>query len=235
MGERILADLRRVEQGRRACSADPELGQRVRDVKAYQHRRFQGTYADLLRDSRYRSAAQFFLDDLYGPHDFVERDAQFARVVPGMTRLFPHDVVVTVAALSELHALSEELDLAMGRSLPGDAPIDAASYRSAWQTVGRTADRLRQVALMRQVGDALDRFTKSMVLRHALHAMGGPARALGLGALQAFLERGFDTFRELHGAQPFLDTVSGRECRLIHRLFDTSLSASDLESSGELP
>ena len=40
-----------------------------------------------------------------------------------------------------------------------------------------------------------------------------------LGALQAFLERGFDTFREMRGADEFLRTVATRERALAARLF----------------
>lgn len=235
LGSRILADLQRVQAGRESCTRDPLLAQRVMLVKQYQHGRFEHTYADLLADGRYRSAAQFFLDDLYGPHDFVERDAQFARIVPGMVRLFPADVVATVAALSELHALSEGLDLEMARRLVQADVLDATAYRAAWLAVGRPGDRTRQVMLMRQVGDALDRFTRSLLLRKALFAMRGPARALGLAALQAFLERGFDTFGALRGAQPFLDIISKRENQLMARLFDAALPTEVLIQSGELP
>ena len=46
------------------------------------------------------------LDELYGPQDFSDRDAQFARVVPALVRLFPQELVETVAVLARLHALS---------------------------------------------------------------------------------------------------------------------------------
>jgi hypothetical protein len=49
--------------------------------------------------------------------------------------------------------------------------------------------------------------------------MRGPASAAGLGILQAFLERGFDTFRDMRGAQEFLATVTLRERELAARLF----------------
>ena len=49
--------------------------------------------------------------------------------------------------------------------------------------------------------------------------MRGPARAAGLAALQTFLERGFDTFAAMKGAEPFLDAVQGREQAAIQRLF----------------
>jgi hypothetical protein len=49
--------------------------------------------------------------------------------------------------------------------------------------------------------------------------MRGPAAAAGLGALQGFLERGFDTFRDMSGAEVFLSTIASRERALAARLF----------------
>jgi hypothetical protein len=69
------------------------------------------------------------------------------------------------------------------------------------------------------VGSALDRYTRNPLLRHSLRLMRGPASAAGLGALQHFLETGFDTFREMRGAAYFLDTVAQRERRLAAQLF----------------
>ena len=88
-----------------------------------------------LADPRHCAAARFFLDDLYGPQDFAERDAQFARIVPALVRLFPDEVVATVDSLAALHALSESLDSRMGRLLPS-AFVDAEAYRRAWQATG---------------------------------------------------------------------------------------------------
>ena len=49
--------------------------------------------------------------------------------------------------------------------------------------------------------------------------MRGPAAAAGLGALQGFLERGFDTFREMGGAREFLAVIANRERALAAALF----------------
>ncbi len=216
--EEILQNLRAVAAERAARVADPALAGRVVTVKAFQHARFMQTYADLLKDPRYRHAAQFFLDDLYGPRDFTRRDDQFARVVPGLVRLFPHEIVKTVLSLAQLHALSERLDTTMAR-IWVEGPLDGAAYGVAWRTVGGVADRERQVVLMLDVGRALDRYTRSALLRHSLRLMRGPAHAAGLGALQEFLERGFDTFREMRGADGFLSLVAQRERELSARLF----------------
>ena len=118
----ILADLKAVAAERAARVVDPDMALRVQALKAYQQARFQRTYADLLATQRYGPAARFFLEDLYGPTDFSERDAQFERVVPALVRLFPREIVHTVATLARLHAMSESLDSEMARRLDGAAP-----------------------------------------------------------------------------------------------------------------
>jgi hypothetical protein len=229
----ILAELETVERERRSRAADPVLQRRVQLIKAYQQRRFSNTYADLLSHPRYAGAASFFLDELYGPGDFSERDAQFARVVPALVRLFPHDVVDTVWALSRLHALSERLDSEMGRRLKGD-DVDAPAYLDAWRATGLAEERMRQVDLVMAVGAALDQLTRKPLLRQTLRMMRGPARAAGLSALQGFLEQGFDTFQSMRGASDFLDTVSTRERALAAALFDDR-DGQDRAALGQLP
>lgn len=223
----ILRDLQAVADERARRAADPSLAERVGAIKRYQHARFQRSYRDLLADPRYADAARFFLDDLYGPSDYTERDAQFARIVPALARLFPPALVATVAQLTELHALSERFDSAMGAAHAG-TDVTAVSYRDAWQAAGDSAGRMRQIDLMLSVGRALDSFTRNPLLRHSLKLMRAPARAAGLGALQTLLERGFDTFRALDGAGPFLDTITERERTLALRLFDRDTPLTQL-------
>ena len=95
----ILRELGRVEAERQARQRDPRLAARVLALKRYQQARFARTHADLLADARYGPAARFFLEDLYGPQDFAERDAQFARIVPALVRMFPQEIVETVQSL----------------------------------------------------------------------------------------------------------------------------------------
>ena len=206
-------------------------------LKAYQQRRFSRTYADLLATSRYAGAARFFLDELYGPGDFSSRDAQFARVVPALVRLFPSDVVETVDTLAQLHALSERLDSAMARHLQ-DEGVDASAYIAAWQATAQASERELQIALTLSVGQSLDELTRKPLLRHSLRMMRGPARAAGLSALQQFLESGFDTFRAMRGANEFLATVSTREHLLAATLFDGDALAdgeAHARALGQLP
>jgi hypothetical protein len=173
---RILQSLAAVESERRKRAATPTLAGEVAALKAYQQQRFARTHANLLAHPRYGRAANFFLNELYGPRDFTQRDAQFSRIVPALVRLFPIDAVATVESLAAVHALSERLDTAMAVHLDGAAPT-RASYVRAWQATGEPQARARQIELVMSVGAALDRHTRSFVLRASLKAMRAPAWA----------------------------------------------------------
>ena len=220
--------LQLVDELRREREADPRLGSMVQAIKCFQHDRFARTYADLLAGASYRQAARFFLRELYGPYDFSSRDHQFARIVPALVRIFPREIVSTVERLTCLHAVSEDLDDRMAKAHPGQI-VSASTYGAAWRLVGRAEDRARQLAWTLDVGFALQKYTRRPLLRRTLRAMRGPAHAAGLGALQGFLESGFDTFAQMPDPDRFLDIVARRERRLMDELFagnDTGLSAS---------
>ncbi|HET9764622.1 MAG TPA: hypothetical protein VFR50_13970, partial [Casimicrobiaceae bacterium] len=73
----------------------------------------------------------------------------------------------------------------------------------------------RQIALIVSVGRALDRYVGKPLIRAALFAMRQPARLAGFGALQGFLERGFDAFHSMRGAEGFLAAIEQRETALM--------------------
>ena len=230
LGSRILDHLAVVEAERRGRIAQSGLPEAVAALKAYQQARFARMHADLLVDRRFGPAANFFLAELYGPQDFTQRDAQFTRIVPALVRLFPEDIVTTVEALAAVHALSERLDTTMARHLHGAAPV-RARYVAAWQATGEPEARKRQLELVMIVGRALDRHTRSRLLRASLKAMRAPARAAGMGDLQEFLENGFEAFTAMGGAREFLATIAQRETALADRLFDPRAPA---DAAGEL-
>jgi len=203
---------------RREQTADPDLLARVHAVKSFQQARFIADYAGFLEIPRYRAAAQFFLQELYGPADFANRDAQFSRIVPTLSKLLPEEVLQSVAGMAQLHALTEALDQAMAQASP--YPVnDDTSYGHAWRTVGKRADREKQLALLLNVGAAIERHTRSAVVRTTLRMMRGPARAAGFERLQMFLETGVAAFAAMGGARQFLETIARNERRVIDYYF----------------
>ncbi len=236
-GQRILDYLAEVDRLRAERAGNPALATAIHLVKQYQSARFSKTYADLLDDPRYAQAARFFLDELYGPQEFAARDAQFARIVPALVRIFPAEIVGTVRTLAQLHALSESLDSRMGRhwlgASTGAPAMTAADYIAAWRATGEREGRAQQIDLTMQIGRALDHYTRKPLLRGALHMMRRPAQAAGLGELQHFLESGFDTFGRMRGAQAFLDIVREREAMLAEALFGAVSVTLATSNSGD--
>ncbi|HEX8738524.1 MAG TPA: hypothetical protein VF925_00105 [Casimicrobiaceae bacterium] len=240
----LLAALERLAGHHAARAADPGVARLHAAIGRWQARRLRRTYADLEALPRYAAAIRFFESDLYGGGDFARRDADLARVAPLMKRLLSNAVIATVATAVELNALSFDLDAALGRELAraradSGANTPAAThaegdevaaetftvpqYCAAYRAAGRYDGRILQVRMAGDVGLALDRYVHKPMLRTALGLMHKPAHAAGLGALQDFLERGFEAFARMGGAVEFLATIETRE-RAVH---DAIVGGSD--------
>ncbi len=209
---RELARVQRLHEDRRG---NPILAGALDRLADWQARRLRMTYADLAVDPRYAAAIQFFQNDLYGAADYSRRDADLARVVPMMVKMLPETVIATAASAVELNALSQELDrVLLGRLPRADAVFTVAEYCRAYRRAGNFPLRRRQIALIGEIGTALDRAVRKPFVSGALTMMRRPARMAGLAVLQDFLERGFGAFRDMRGASEFLATVNERESNI---------------------
>ena len=202
-------------------------------LRAWQAARFERTYADLLASDRYRRAAQFFLSDLYGPKDFGERDEELERFLPALSKILPASAIHTLAVGVELDLLSESLDSAMVQALlaagqSAEADISEAAYAKAYRACANRRGREAQIALLMQIGDAIDALTRKPLLRAAIALIKGPAHAAGMGELHDFLDRGFYAFRHMQGAAEFLATIRERESLILERLFARHKAPFDL-------
>jgi hypothetical protein len=226
--ETIREAVERVARLRAVAIESPKIQSATSEVKKFQAQRFAGTYTDLLVSNEYSAATNFFLKELYSDSDYTARDTQFARIAGALQTFFPSQVVSTAVALAKLHLLTEELDhemanawLTVGNGAATDGPL-ASKYLQAWRVVGRYADRKQQLAAVLGLGAEIDRLTKTRGLRTMLKMMRRPARAAGLGSLQAFLEAGFDTFSQMSAnrnrALEFLEIIRSRESRWIETL-----------------
>lgn len=237
---RIRDAVARVTRLRQQSAAEPRLALAVQAIKRMQAQRFAGSYADLLAGGSFQAAARFFLDELYGDRDDSERDAQFARIAGALESLFPEAVAATAAALAELHALTEQLDCAMGRAwLDGPHSVSRTRrYIDAWRAVGQPALRRQQLETALAVGEDLVRLARMPGLGLMLRMMRKPAHAAGLGALQELLEGGFETFaalaRRREGVAAFLALLRERESALFDLLFDGEAVACETHLDGLL-
>ena len=223
-------------------NSQPDLKAAVRSVKRVQCRRFERSYADMLTHIDWADAARFFLDELYADRDFSLRDAQFERIAPRIGQFFPSSVAAIATLLAQLHALSEQLDHAVGIAMLGHAATNSVAlsalpesaidqfisthYVNAWRSVGHTEARQSQLRMVLELGRGLARITRMPGLHVMLRLMRKPARGAGLEQLQHFLERGLEIFSTLQnssaGVTPFLHSIEQREVAWITRLFERS-------------
>lgn len=224
--DKLFATRRRLETD---ATTTPEAARRLIELKAWQAQRLARTYEDLRRDPRCTAALDFFLTDIYGPQNFVRRDDDLLRAWGRLKRGLPDAALEVLAHALELQVLSEELDQEMVPRLAA-GPITPLSYASAYRAVGRPDARQRQIDAIVSIGTNLSRLVVFPLIRLALHAAHLPAQLAGFGALQDFLERGFEAFRRVGDPHVLLDVIQARETRLMHRLFSGADNPLSIES-----
>jgi hypothetical protein len=190
-------------------------------LRSWQTRRLEASFADVLADRTMHDAGRFFLSDLYSDRDFSGRDRDIDRIMPVMVHLLPESLLRAARDAIELHVLSHALDLRMVEAMErrGLKRLDDASYAEVYREAGLPRLRQRQIALIVAVGGSLDAAVKRHGVHRILRASRFPAKAAGLSELQGFLERGFDAFAKLGGAERFLDRVARGEGEVSRRLF----------------
>jgi hypothetical protein len=190
---------------------------RLKELQRFQAQRLVQDYDALRRLPKNDAACDFFLNELYGDQDFSKRDQDVERIYPIMVKLLPTQVLETVGRAVELNALSHELDLEMLTHLPSSGVITQEMYAAAYQKTELSGARRYQLARILKLGRELARVVKIPLMYKLLQMCKWPAKMAGLGALQAFLERGFAAFVKLDGAKPFLTAVLNTEKRFMER------------------
>ena len=208
LGEQLLA----VANERQAARREPALLAARVALKRYQGARLAETHADLLASPNTHDAAVFFLEELYGAHDLSQRDVDLERIIPTLQRMLSYETLHTITEAIVLDALSEQLDTAMARAL-GER-FGEADYLAAYRATDR-AQRVRQLELVRELGDSLCELVRIPLLSLTLSVMKGPARLAGLSDLHLFLDSGFATFKKMRKPALFVETIVGREQKVL--------------------
>ena len=218
MSGRKLADaLGRVIALRAELAADAQHKKRWMALKQWQIQRLRTTYADLLATPRYKEAAEFFLEELYGAKDVDQRDTEAQKVAPKLASLLPARAINALLLAVQLEEMAERFDIEMSRTI--ELPITEENYAEAYRATGTEAERVGQIELADRIGRALEKLAKVPMLSTMLHMMKAPAAMWGLSHLHRFLQRGFDAFVGMRGAREFLEKTNRRELAINQRLF----------------
>ena len=193
------------------------------ELRRWQAQRLERSFNTFLQDPGTRPAARFFLNDVYGDHDFSRRDADIAKVMPVMQGLLPRPLLASVADGIELGVLTQAFDLRMAEALDRLAPtrrrLDDALYMQAYRAVGLPRLRRHQIGLIGHVGQGLGAALRMPKVGTLLRLSRLPAKAAGFAQLQGFLERGFDAFARLGDIDGFLRDIDRSERAISARLF----------------
>jgi hypothetical protein len=215
LAHRIREQLERCRDAREQITAGGQLTPAHLRLAAWQSARLAWTHRGFFEDPRYRPAVTFFLTDLYGDRDYTPRDEGMERVYPLMTRMMPVRAMHSIALGIEMHALSQELDIALARKLYADrsdgAAFTAGEYAAAYRACDNLPERREQIELIGRIGRDLDHVVHLPLVYQTVLLSRRPARMAGLTALHEFIERGFQAFRHMQGADEFLDTIMARE------------------------
>lgn len=214
-----LALIDAIAAQREQLRGDAVRSARLARLQQRQIERLRRTYDDFGRNKRYASALDFFADDLYGPHEYTQRDADLRKVLRSWERLLPRLALRAVVAALELESLSLNLDVALTAAL-GAEKLHDASYAHAYRMVGRRDDRLRQIELIIDAGHALNRLIHLPAIGAALRMARTPAKLARVTALHGFLERGYSAFAHMRDATPLLEAIETRELRIMQALFE---------------
>ena len=179
--------------------------------------RARGEYAD---------AVDFVINELAGKN-VVERDRQLARVAPIITAMLPLRLLQMMATAARFNARPLEINLGICHLLqvdgilPDEIPEDA--YFAASREVSSYDESIALLEASITLGKSLESTVRNRWVGMTLKLMSGPAHAAGYGALQDFLENGYQTFRKIPDVDDFLSEVRRVMTAIFDRVFGAPL------------
>ncbi|GGW95046.1 FFLEELY motif protein [Alteromonas halophila] len=198
----------------------------IAQLQEWQCQRLLASHHDLASQPHYQQAMAFFVDELYGPKDFSQRDADLARVIPKLAKVLPDKALRALDDALALNALSYDLDMKVCQSLAAAQPgenqpvINRETYACAYREVGERDKREQQIALIEHLGGELADVINIRGIGMLIKFARRPAKLAGLLTLHEFLERGYNAFHAIGDVHSFIDPVMRRERVLMEALLD---------------
>jgi hypothetical protein len=193
-------------------------------LQAFQSQRLRRDHADLAAEPQYRQIAEFFFEEMYGPHDFSSRDEQahrlqqFVHLAPGLAARDVQDVL-------ELLELTNRLDDAVAAQLCEQGvslDFDEATYERAYQLCDNYGDRMRQIELSRNALYNVYRMARKPLIGAVLQRTQGLAQTVGMTDIHRFLRLGYQAILPVRDIHRFVETVLLREQDRLDRIYDIS-------------
>lgn len=186
-------------------------------------------FSDLYVRDGYEKAIDFTMSDLAGI-GISSRDRDLERAAPAITTLLPLRALATIATAVEMNARILEVNigifrhLLVGNDLPD--PITEYEYCVACRKASSLDECVELVHLVTGLGRTLESLVSIPMIGITLRAMRVPAHAAGFAALQAFLENGYLTFRQIPDIEHFLGEIEVRMIEVFKEIYTSPLEQS---------
>jgi len=203
-------------------------------LSEWQSKRLQNSHHDFYTDPEYSDGLKFLLSELYSPQDFSSRDNDLERIFPKILKFLPEAAIETVAALIELNLLTQKLDQELGKQLftgTDNARLNQSSYCKAYRSCQNKPLRLKQISLIDDVGQKLDKYARSHVINYSLKLTTKPAELAGLEALHSFITRGFNAFHGMSDIKHLMHALVSRERTILENIFQNAPEPFMLQTS----
>lgn len=204
---------------------NPQLFQRLQDVQAWQKQRMQRTHAQQFAEKNNALMAQYFLNRLYGGPDFDALAGQIARLTKyahKAEKLIPDNAVKTGTAGVNLAILAVQLDEQVAQQLlqnyPAQAPLTDEMMRQCYLQLDQGENRLKQLALLDQLGKSLDKYMRSFVVYTAFKMCKGAAAKYNFEVMYDFMQDGFLAMKPLKSAEKFVTGFTAVERQIIDKV-----------------
>jgi hypothetical protein len=218
--EAIFEDLQHTQHMHELIARD-NLTADIRALQTWQTNRLLQTHDDLWQTKRFKPAMQFFIDEIYGPKDFSQRDTEIAGVVSKIAKVLPEKGVESLQNALRLNRLSLELDITLVQKL-GNNELNRHSYFDFYRQCDNQSKREEQIQLVENLGLSLAQVVKIRGVSTILMLSRKPAQIAGVKNLHEILERGFHSFKKLGDVHDFIDPIIQRERELMHALFNAT-------------
>lgn len=187
-------------------------------------------FVDLYECESYADAIDFTISDLAGT-GISDRDRDLERAAPAINRLLPGNALETIATAAELNARVLEINIRIFERLTasGSLPADLTDrdYCVACRKASTLEACLELVHLVTNLGGTLKTLANVSLLRGLLRTMRRPARVAGFGALQEFLETGYNCFRAIPDIDHLLEEIENRMTAVFETIYTTPLRELD--------
>jgi hypothetical protein len=196
---------------------EAELMTTIKAVQSWQCKRLLVSHQHMYQQKRFKPAVEFFINELFGPNDFSQRDKDIARIIPKMSTFLPQKALQSLACALHLNTLSFELDFELAKRLV-DTTINRDTYAKAYISCNNFASRQQQIDYIRNLGNDLADVVKIKGISSLLFISRKPAKMAGVLALHEFLEKGFKSFKNMGNVEDFITPLVNKEREIMQQI-----------------